>query len=158
MSTSPTGYEISDLPTLRDMTQPALGRLPASAIPQFLQKLPAGFPSPAADHLEQGLDFNNYLVHRKAATFVFTVSGDSMKNIGIFDGDKVVVDRSVEPKHRDIVVAIVNNEHTLKRLWNTGGVVELRAENPAYRTITFREEDTLNIFGVVIGVVRRLRG
>lgn len=131
---------------------------PATAhTPHFTDKVPAGFPSPAADYLEQGLDFNSYLVRRKASTFVFTVSGDSMKNIGILEGDKVVVDRSVDPQHGHVVVAIVNNEHTLKRLWRKSGCLELRAENPAYSPISFKEGDVLHIFGVVVGLVRRFR-
>lgn len=148
----------AETPTLEGEAQPIGASLAAAATPLFSQKVPAGFPSPAADHLEQGLDFNTYLVQRRAATFVFTVSGDSMKNAGIFDGDKVVVDRAVEPRHRQLVVAVVNNEHTLKRLWIENGRVELRAENPAYRPIVLRDEDSLNIFGVVVGLVRRFRG
>ena len=128
-----------------------------SAVPLFEDRVPAGFPSPAADYIEQGLDFNQYLVSRQAATFVFTVSGDSMSGIGILNGDKVVVDRGVDARHGHVVVAVINGEHTLKRLWVSKGVVELRPENPSYPVLRLSGDDTLNIFGVVVGLVRRFR-
>src|ERR1700712_1459651 len=75
----------------------------ASAVPLFLIKVPAGFPSPAADYVEESLDLNTYLVRHKAASFYFTVEGDSMINAGILAGDRVLVDRSIEPRHGHIV-------------------------------------------------------
>lgn len=82
-------------------------------------RLSAGFPSPAADYAEDGLDLNDYLVRNKPASFMFTVKGDSMMNAGIVEGDKVIVDRSVNAKSKDIVVAVVNGEYTIKRLYKT---------------------------------------
>lgn len=120
-----------------------------------LSRLPAGFPSPAADHVEEGLDFNEFLVRNKAATYVFTVTGDSMSGAGIENGDKVVVDRSLSPAHDDIVVALVNNEFTIKRLFKRRGQIELRPDNPAYPPITFEEGSELQVWGVVVGVVRK---
>lgn len=130
---------------------------PLTNAPLFSGKVPAGFPSPGADYIEDGLDFNSYLIEHKAATFVFTVSGDSMKGAGILDGDKVVVDRSIEARNGHLVVAVINNEHTIKRLWLSSGRVELHPENPKYPVIALRGEDSLNIFGVVVGLARRLR-
>lgn len=124
----------------------------------FSHKIAAGFPSPASDYMEPGLDLNEYLVANKAASFMFTVSGDSMAGAGIMDGDKVVVDRSVRPVHGKIVIAVVNSEYTLKRLFNFNGVLELRAENAAYRAIRMEEGTELEIWGVVVGVVRKYRG
>ncbi len=124
----------------------------------FAHRIAAGFPSPASDYLEAGLDLNEYLVPNKAASFMFTVSGDSMAGAGIMDGDKVVVDRSVTPVHGKIVIAVVNAEYTLKRLINFNGLLELRAENAAYRTIKMEEGTELEIWGVVVGVVRKYRG
>lgn len=118
-------------------------------------RISAGFPSPAADYAEDGLDLNDYLVRNKPASFMFTVKGDSMMNAGIVEGDKVIVDRSVNSKSKDIVVAVVNGEYTIKRLYKTASKVELRPENPAYQPIVFKEGSELEIWGVVVGVVRR---
>lgn len=86
---------------------------------------------------------------------MFTVRGESMIVAGIHHGDKVVVDRALKPKHKDIVVAVVNGEYTIKRLFKYKGLIELRPENPDYPNITFSEGHELQIWGVVIGVVRR---
>jgi DNA polymerase V len=118
-------------------------------------RLSAGFPSPAADYVEDGLDLNEYLVRNKPASFMFTVKGDSMMNAGIVEGDKVIVDRSINAKSKDIVVAVVNGEYTIKRLFKSTSKVELRPENPAYQPIVFKEGCELEIWGVVVGVVRR---
>ena len=118
-------------------------------------RISAGFPSPAADYAEEGLDLNRYLIENKPATFMFTVKGDSMMGAGICDGDKVVVDKALEPKHNDIVVAVVDDEYTIKRLYQLRGRVELRPENPEYQAITFGEDAQLQVWGVVVGVVRK---
>jgi len=118
-------------------------------------RISAGFPSPAADYAEDGLDLNEYLVRNKPASFMFTVKGDSMINAGIVEGDKVIVDRSINAKSKDIVVAVVNGEYTIKRLYKTSSKVELRPENPSYQPIVFKEGSELEIWGVVVGVVRR---
>lgn len=121
-------------------------------------KIAAGFPSPASDYMEPGLDLNEYLVPNKAASFLFTVTGESMAGAGIMDGDKVVVDRSVAPVHGKIVIGVVNGEYTLKRLFHFNGRLELRSENAAYAPIRMVEGCELEIWGVVVGVVRRYRG
>lgn len=120
-------------------------------------RIPAGFPSPAAEYTEAGLDLNDYLVAHKAATFLFTVVGNSMAKVGILDGDKVVVDRSVVPRHGHIVIAVLNGEYTIKRLYMHGGVIELRPENPDFQSISLSGEDELQIWGVVTGCIRKLR-
>jgi len=118
-------------------------------------RISAGFPSPAADYAEDDLDLNHYLVQNKPATFMFTVKGDSMLGAGICDGDKVVVDKALKPKHKDIVVAVVDGEYTIKRLYQSRGRIELQPENPSYQAITFNEGSELQIWGVVVGVVRK---
>ncbi len=123
--------------------------------PLFLCSIPAGFPSPATDHMEEGLDLNEYLVRHKVASFLFRVQGHSMQNAGIVDGDKVVVDRSIEPQHNQIVIAVVDGEYTIKRLYRRSGSVELRSENAAFKPILFKADSQLEIWGVVVGVVRR---
>lgn len=125
-----------------------------------LHRLSAGFPSPASEYLEEGLDFNTYLIRNKPATFVFSVKGDSMIGASIEDGDKVVVDRAITPRHDDIVVAVVDGEYTIKRLYKQRGRIELHPENPAYPPIVFSEGTELSVWGVVVGMIRRyaLRG
>lgn len=127
----------------------------ARDLPLLAHRISAGFPSPAADYIEVGLDLNDYLVRNKPATFLFTVKGDSMTGASIEEGDKVIVDRALTPKHRDIVVAVVDGDYTLKRLHKYRGRIELRAENPVYQPIEFKDGSELLVWGVVVGVVRR---
>jgi DNA polymerase V len=153
-----SAYE-PDLSSLRTTLSQPPGLLSSTALRQRIRlvnhRISAGFPSPAADYAEDGLDLNDYLVRNKPASFMFTVKGDSMMNAGIVEGDKVIVDRSVNAKSKDIVVAVVNGEYTIKRLYKTDNKVELRPENPAYQSIVFKEGSELEIWGVVVGVVRR---
>ena len=145
-----------------------LAHLTMSQAPEALQQVPpalelkllnhrlsAGFPSPAADYAEDGLDLNHYLVQHKSATYMFTVKGDSMIGASIVEGDKVVVDCSLRPRHTDIVVAVIDGEYTIKRLHKYRGHIELRPENPAYQPILIQEGAQLEVWGVVVGVVRR---
>lgn len=127
----------------------------AAEIILFAHRISAGFPSPAADHAEEGLDLNDYLIRNKPATFMFTVRGDSMIGASIEDGDKVLVDRALTPKSHDIIVAVVDGEYTIKRLYRYRGGVELRPENPHYPPIILAEGEALQTWGVVVGVVRR---
>ena len=142
-----------------ESTLPVLQRAkldPAVCILPLLQhRIPGGFPSPADDYVEKELDLNHYLVRNKAATYFFRVIGNSMTGAHIHDGDMLVVDRSVEPKHGHIVLAVINNEYTVKRLYACNGVIELHAENPAYSPIRFREHEELQVWGVVVGTVAR---
>lgn len=128
---------------------------PAHELRLHVSRVAAGFPSPATDYTDVGLDLNTYLIRNKPATFMFTVCGDSMTGAAIEDGDKVIVDRALTPKNRDIVVAAVDGEYTIKRLVKSRGKVELRPENPHYPVINFTDGTELQIWGVVVGVVRR---
>ncbi len=145
----------SSIPTLEQIPEPALPGAELSSLRLIQHPLSAGFPSPATDYADVGLDLNAYLVRNKPAAFLFTVRGDSMIGAAIEDGDKVVVDRALTPKNRDIVVAAVDGEYTIKRLYKYRGKVELRPENPAYPAITFGDGTELEVWGVVVGVVRR---
>ena len=109
----------------------------------------AGFPSPAADHTQKRIDLNEHLIRHKEATFLFRVKGDSMNGVGIYAGDMLVVDRSLEAKHNDIIVAFFNNEFTVKRLYRRGGVVKLVAENHLYPPIVLKGAEELTVWGVV---------
>ena len=123
------------------------------SVPLYLDvctwKVPAGFPSPAADHTQERVDLNKELIRNKDATYLFRVKGDSMTGAGIYEGDTLVVDRSVTPKHNHIVLALLNNEFTVKRLYRRGGVVKLVAENNIYPVRLIKEEDDFVGWGVV---------
>lgn len=125
---------------------------------QYSGKVSAGqsrFPSPAQDYEMEELDLNKYLITNPPATFIFTVSGDSMSGIGIYDGTKLVVDRSVTAKSSHIVVAVVDGELMVKRLYRRGSVVKLLSENPAYPPIVFSEGQELTVWGVVTYVISK---
>jgi DNA polymerase V len=109
----------------------------------------AGFPSPAADHTQKRIDLNEHLIRNKEATFLFRVKGDSMINAGIFENDTLLVDRSIEARHNSIVLALINHEFTVKRLYHRGGVVKLMAENPIYPPILIKAGEELSVWGVV---------
>ena len=123
------------------------------SVPLYLDvctwKVPAGFPSPAADHTQERVDLNKELIRNKDATYLFRVKGDSMTGAGIYEGDTLVVDRSVTPKHNHIVLALLNNEFTVKRLYRRGGIVKLVAENNIYPIRLIKEEDDFVVWGVV---------
>lgn len=125
-------------------------------LPQLSYKIAAGIPNSANDYIETSLDLNESLVKNSPATFFLDMIGHSMINAGIFDGDKIILDRSIKPKHGDIVVAIVNSEHTVKRLYKKNNKVELHAENQEFSTITFKNYEELNIFGVVTNTIHKV--
>ena len=124
--------------------------------PLSLTRISAGFPSPADDYVESALDLNAYLVRNPAATFMVKVSGDSMTGAGIVDGDILVVDRSEEAVHGRIVVAVLDGEWTVKRLQVRRGASLLVPENPKYRPLRIEPGQELQVWGVVIGVARRV--
>jgi DNA polymerase V len=123
--------------------------------PLFLAWVAAGFPSPADDHLD--LDLHELPIQHPASTFYVRLAGDSMQGAGLYDGDILVVDRSLEPKHTDIVIAVLNGELTVKRLFTQGPVVQLRPANHRYPIITVTPDQELLIWGVVTGSIRQFR-
>ena len=116
----------------------------------------AGFPSPAADHTRKRIDLNEHLIRNKEATFIFRVKGESMNGIGIYEGDELLVDRSIEAKHGNIVLAVLNDDYTVKRLHRRGGVVKLIAENPLFPPIVVKDGEELVIWGVVTRNLHKL--
>ncbi len=129
---------------------------PIPFIPLFGETVPAGFPSPAQDYVERSLDLNELCVQRPAATYFVRAQGDSMQGAGIFDGDILVVDRSLKARHEDIVIACLNNEFTVKQL-HTRPRMRLVPMNRQFPAIEIPEESTLEIFGVVSTVIHQLR-
>lgn len=124
--------------------------------PLFASGVSAGFPSPADDYVEGRLDLNQFMVKHPAATFFVRVSGDSMIGAGIHDGDILVVDRSLEPVSGRVVIAVVNGELTVKRLFRCKGKARLLAENPGYPPIELTEETACEVWGVVTFVIHSL--
>lgn len=120
----------------------------------------AGFPSPAQDYIDRTLDFNKELIAHPSATFYAKVSGESMIEAGIADGDIVVIDRAVEPRQNDIVVAYIDGEFTMKyldlsemrhnRIW-------LRPGNPKFKPIEVTAGEDFKVWGVVIKVIKNFR-
>lgn len=119
-------------------------------------KISAGFPSPAADYEDKSLDINDYLIRNPVSTFFFPVEGDSMEGAEIFEGDVLVVDKSVDAQHGHIVVAFVNGERLVKRLYCRNDKVALIAENPKYPPLVIKEGVELTVWGVVIGKFKRM--
>lgn len=130
------------------------GEFPALPIPLFSDPVRAGFPSPAQDYIERRLDLNELCIEHPAATYFVRAAGDSMTGAGIYPGDVLVVDRSLEPRHGNIVIAAVAGEFVVKRL-QLRPTPALVSENPAYNPLPVGDE--LDVFGVVTRVVRDLR-
>jgi len=116
----------------------------------------AGFPSPA-DDFHETLDIVSHIVKHPTATFFMRVAGDSMVGAGIFDGDLVIVDRSLEVESGDIVVAVLDGEFTIKRFRRSGTTIELVPENQKYRKIRLNEGMELEIWGVVTGTYKSFK-
>ena len=120
----------------------------------------AGFPSPAEDYLHDSLDFNHDLIKNPEATFYGRVSGDSMIEAGICDGDIAVIDRSLQPIDGDIIVAYVNGEFTIKYLslsHKDEGYIELKPANPSYSPIRIDTDDNFRVWGVVVWTIKQWR-
>lgn len=124
-------------------------------LPLFAHKVSAGFPSPADDYLEAHIDLNQLLIKKPAATFMLRAIGDSMIGVGIFPGDLLIVDRSLTAQHHQIVIALLNGELTVKRLYHKQGIVKLLAENNNYPPIMINGE--LEIWGVVRHVIHSFK-
>jgi len=124
--------------------------------PIFEAKVPAGFPSPAADYEENKLDLNRHLIKNPAATYFVRVSGDSMVGASIHHGDLLVVDRSIEPKDKNVVIAVLNGELTVKRIRIRKGKITLEAENKNYPAKEINEDMEFEVWGVVTNVVHQL--
>jgi len=124
--------------------------------PLFSSQPAAGFPAPGDDLVEKPLDLNTFLVKNESATFFVKVAGDSMEGARIFDGDILVVDRSLEPKSGSIVVAAVYGELVVKKLMKTDKGASLVSENANYEPILIDGQDDCFIWGVVTGCVRTL--
>jgi DNA polymerase V len=123
--------------------------------PLYSSRVQAGFPSPADDYIEAHLDLNEHLIKHPAATFFVKAEGDSMIGAHIQSGDLLIVDRSLTPTHGKIVIAAIQGELTVKRLYQQQGKVQLIPENPNYPIIDVTESSELVIWGVVTHIIHQ---
>ncbi len=117
----------------------------------------AGFPSPAQDYAEPPLDLNQLLVQHPAATFFVRVNGDSMQDAGIFSGDILVVDKSLQAVDGHIIVAVLEGNFTVKRLQMRDGHCRLLPDNPRYRPVEITPEMDFEVWGVVTYVLHKVQ-
>ena len=128
-----------------------------SRFPLFAARIPAGFPSPADDYIDQGLDLNELLVRHPAATFFVRVSGESMVGAGIHSGDVLVVDRAEQPRNRSIIIAAVSGELAVKRFIQENGKIYLASENPDYAPLEVMDGMEFVVWGVVVHVIHSFK-
>ena len=133
---------------------PATGSQPVH-VPLCGHKVAAGFPSPADDYVEGRLSLDEHLIQHKDATFFVRAKGNSMVGAGIFDGDLLVVDKSLTPVSGDIVIAVVDGDLTVKRIIKRNATVILKPENPRFKDIEFKDGQELQIWGVVTSSVKK---
>jgi DNA polymerase V len=127
----------------------------ANTFPIVTERVSAGFPSPVDNNIDEVLDLNNLLIKNPSATFFVRVDGDSMINAGIYSGDILIVDKSLDASNNDVVIAILNGEFTLKRLIIRNGEYILQPENPIYKSIVISEGSDFEIWGKVVSVIHK---
>lgn len=118
--------------------------------------VPAGFPSPADDCVERRISLDDHLMLHPESTFFMRVAGDSMRDLGIFDGDLLVVDRSLSASHGCVVIAVLDGEFTVKQLLHTAEGRVLRAAHPDYPDLCIKPEQDFSIWGVVRWNIHRV--
>ena len=126
-------------------------------LPIFESGVSAGFPSPAEDHLDLSLDLNEYIVKHPSSTFYIYAKGDSMIDSNIQDGDLMVVDKSINPNNKSIVIAVINGEFTVKRILYIDKKMYLSPDNQKYNTIEITTDMDFEIWGVVTHVIHQYK-
>lgn len=139
------------------LTKPTLIAEPRISLLMGDCSVRAGFPSPAEDFGGQRVDIASLVAAHPQATFLLRVAGDSMRDEHIFDRDVVVVSRALPKRHGQIVVATVDGEFTVKKLYKVAGYMKLQAGNPTYPDIVPKEGETIEVWGVVTHAIRTFR-
>jgi DNA polymerase V len=139
---------------LSSSTPVLLSQVPTEIL-QIKNRVCAGFPSPAEDLGAQRIDLTKVLVKHPQATYLLKASGHSMVEAGIFDNDILVVDRAVKPRHGHIVVAVVDGDFTVKRLYQRAGQLKLKAANPTFADITPKDGQEIVVWGVVTATIKQ---
>nr|WP_283777652.1 translesion error-prone DNA polymerase V autoproteolytic subunit [Sansalvadorimonas sp. 2012CJ34-2] len=128
-----------------------------NSYPFYKSPASCGFPSPAADYLEQRLSLDDLLVEHPAATFFARAQGSSMEGVGIFDGDILLIDRSLQPRNGDIVMCLLDGELCIKTLMQAPDSTELHSASPPYSPIRLQDGQTLEVWGVVVHTIHSFR-
>lgn len=123
-------------------------------IPVVSTAISAGFPSPALDFIDLSIDMNKHLIKRPSSTFYGRVKGQSMKDVGITDGDLLVIDKSITPKNDQIAVCYVDGEFTIKKIKFEQDVCWLIPANDAYQPIRVTSQNDFLIWGIVTHVIK----
>ena len=127
-------------------------------IPYYIHKVGAGFPSPATDYIEDDVDLNTHLIKNSPATFIIRVQGKSMNSVGIYDGDLLIVDRSISPKNLSTVIANVNEELVVKTILKEKGTTYLTSgSKKSFDRVNISEESEIVVWGVVTYVIHKLQ-
>tara|TARA_Y100000816_G_scaffold290148_1_gene278157 strand:- start:1282 stop:1677 length:396 start_codon:yes stop_codon:yes gene_type:complete len=127
-------------------------------LPFYIHKVGAGFPSPATDYIEDDIDLNSYLIKNSPATFIIRVQGKSMNNVGIYDGDLLIVDRSLNPRNLSTVIANVNEELVVKTFVKEKDNSFLTSGSKKFdERIELNENPNVIIWGIVTYVIHKLR-
>jgi len=126
----------------------------ALEIPVVSTAISAGFPSPALDFIDLSIDMNKYLIKRPSSTFYGRVKGQSMKDVGITDGDLLVIDKSITPKNDQIAVCYIDGEFTIKKIKFEQDVCWLIPANEAYQPIRVTSQNDFLIWGIVTHVIK----
>ncbi|MDG1756784.1 MAG: translesion error-prone DNA polymerase V autoproteolytic subunit [Bacteroidia bacterium] len=124
-------------------------------LPFYDVGIQAGFPSPADDFIELSIDINKEYIKNRDFTFFAKVKGHSMKNVGIFDGDLLIIDKSIEPQDNKIAICQVDGDFTVKRIKIDNDTVWLIAENEAYDPIKVTSDNELMIWGIVVASIKK---
>ena len=127
-----------------------------AAVPLVSCSAACGFPSPADDHLDRPLDFNELLIKNPAATFAVRIAGESMIDAGLFPNDIAIVNRSLQPVSGNIVLALVNGEFTIKRYRKSAAGVFLQAANLTFSDLVITEDIDFHVWGVITNSIRML--
>ena len=138
------------------VTSTALKISKSCSLPLALCRVEAGFPSPADDYMEGSLDLNDHIIKHPSATYFVKASGDSMIGAGIFNGDLLIVDRSLEASSGKVVIAEVDGQLTVKRLLKLSDGFSLQSENSSYPPIELQEGNEVVVWGVVTHVIHDL--
>ena len=138
------------------VTPTALKIVKSCSLPLALCHVEAGFPSPADDYMEEALDLNEHVIKHPSATYFVKASGDSMIGAGIFNGDLLIVDRSLEASSGKVVIAEVDGQLTVKRLLKLNDSFSLQSENSSYPPIELQEGNEVVVWGVVTHVIHDL--
>jgi DNA polymerase V len=148
--------KLKPIKTTEKLTFYALETDKLDTISLFEGSVPAGLPSPADDAMDLDLNLHDHLVRNPNHTFCVKAIGESMKDAGIQSGDVMLVDRAIEPENRSIVLAVIDNEFTVKRVNVSDKKLYLMPENENFTPIEITEDMDFKVWGVVTYVIHKV--